>query len=179
MADTILTKTQIEDIFRMLTLQLLGLDPSANDSRVRMTWPTKGAPAWKIGDDVAFLLVNYDDDPITRQMHVDYAAADDSNADQSTSYTRVIRVDWVCYGPHSFEDADAIRSGLFAVATKLTLTQNNMALITDVPLPVRAPEIYNGQWWERTSFYARFNELIIRHADIPYIQAADVQILKG
>lgn len=44
--DTILTLKQLEDIFRGVTCTLLGLDPTdpLNDSKVRISWPTGGAP---------------------------------------------------------------------------------------------------------------------------------------
>jgi hypothetical protein len=181
MADTILTRQQIEDLFQNLTLQMLGLDPAApaNQNRVRIGWPSKGAPAWKINDDVAFLLINYDDDPITRQVDVTYENADSDNASRVVSYTRVIRVNWISYGPNSFNDMDTIRNGLFVPQFIQQLATNNMSLILDVPVPFRMPELFNGQWWERTSFYARFNEKVNRHSDVPYIKFADVQIVKG
>lgn len=181
MTDTILSITQIEDFFQNLTLQMLGLDPIAlaNDERVRIAWPTKGAPAWGINEDVAFLLVNYDDDPITRQRDISYQNADPDNADRTVSYIRVLRVNWICYGPNSFDDMDTIRNGLYLPQFKQLLMASNIALILDVPVPTRSPELFNGQWRERTSFYARFNEKVVRHADIPYLQSADVKIVKG
>lgn len=181
MADTILLLRQVEDFFQNLTLQVLGLDPAspANQNRVRIGWPEKGAPAWKITEDVAFLLVNFDDDPITRQVDVSYQDKDADNADRFVSSTRVIRVNWICYGPNSFDDCDLIRNGLFMNENTMLLALSNLALITDVPMPMRSPELFNGQWWDRTSVYARFNEKVIRHADVPYIKIADVQVVKG
>lgn len=181
MVDTILTIQQINSFFWSLTEQMLGLDPAipANQDRVRKAWPVKGAPTWKIGEDVAFLLVNYDDDPITRQMDVSYQNKDTVYVDRSMSYTSVIRVNWICYGPNSFNDMDVIRSSLFRPEFTQLLAASNLALITDVPVPMRSPELFNGQWWDRTSFYARFNELVIRHSDVPYLKSADVQIKKG
>jgi hypothetical protein len=181
MADTILTIQQINSFFWSLTVQMLGLDPAApaNQDRVRKAWPAKGAPAWKRDDNIAFLLCNYDDDPITRQMDVSYQSANADNADRETSYTRVLRVNWICYGPNSFNDMDTIRSSLYLPQFTQLLASNNLALILDVPVPTRSPELFNGQWWDRTSFYARFNEKVVRHADVPYLQSADVQIVKG
>lgn len=181
MADTILSITQTEDLFQNLTLRMLGLNPAAkvSQSRVRIAWPADGAPAWKRTDDVAFLMVNYDDDSINRQMDVAYLNKDAENANRVMSYTRVVRVTWISYGPNSFNDMDAIRSGLFLPQFLDQLAANNLALITDVAAPMRSPELFNGQWWDRTSFYARFNEKVVRHADVPYIQSADVQIVKG
>lgn len=179
MADTILAVRQIEDFFQNITLQLLGLDPVAkqNQSRVRIDWPTKGAPGWKINEDIAFLAVNYDDDPITRQMEVAYQPATIDNADRTVSYTRVLRVSWICYGPNSFNDMDAIRAGLFLPQSKDLFATSNLALVPDSAAPVRSPELFNGQWWERTSFDARFNEKVVRHSDVPYIQSADVRVI--
>jgi hypothetical protein len=181
MADTILTVKQIEDFFQNLTLQLLGLDPvaPASQSRARIDWPTKGAPGWKIDEDVSFLAVNYDDDPVTRQMEITYQDKDTFYADRTMSYTRVIRVSWLGYGPNSFNDIDVIRSGLFRPEFTQLLQASNLALITDVPMPVRSPELFNSQWWDRTNFYARFNEKVVRHSDVPYIQSGNVQIVKG
>lgn len=179
--DTILSITQIEDFFANLTLQILGLDPLAksSQSRVRIGWPTKGAPAWKREEDVAFLLINYDDDPITRQVDISYTESAPDVAIRSSSYTRVLQVSWVFYGPNSFDDADRIRHGLFLPLSTDALKANNMALILDMTAPIRSPELFNGQWWERTSFYARFNELVVRRTEVPYLKSADVQIVKG
>lgn len=181
MADTVLSITDIEDFFQTSTTNALGLDPDApaNRKRVRVGWPAKGAPAWKREENVAFLMIGYADDAITRQIDVAYSAVDSVNANRSASYTRVIHVSWTCYGPGSFNDADVIRNSLFLPQTTMDLAAVNMALITDVPMPVRTPELYAGQWWDRSSFFARFNEKVIRQSEVPYIQSADVQILKG
>ena len=171
----------LEDFFQNLTVQILGLDPRAlaSQSRVRIEWPRNGAPAWKIDEDVAFLLVNFDDDPITRQMEVTYGTQDDANAARALNYTRVLRVSWICYGPNSFNDVNKIRTGLFLPQFAQQLRANDLALITDVPSPIRGPELFNGQWWERSSFYARFNEKITETSTVPYLQGSDVRIVKG
>lgn len=173
---TVLLQTQIENIFQSLTSQLLGTtDPSV----VRIGWPEVGAPAWAIGDDVCFLLVNYADNPITRQLETVYSAASSTDATATLAYTVVARINWTLYGPDAFDYADVIRSGLFTEPVKTTLAQNNLALVTDVMMPVRAPELFNGQWWNRATFYAEFNELVIRQSTVPYIQTAPVTTQEG
>ena len=69
MADIILTLKQLEDIFRNLTCTILGLNPvdPINASRVRVAWPTSGAPGWKITEDVAFLRVRSAGNEYSRQ----------------------------------------------------------------------------------------------------------------
>nr|WP_147433503.1 hypothetical protein [Paenibacillus ginsengarvi] len=125
------------------------------------------------------MMVEYLDDLYTRQINVVYNEIDPDNARRSVSYTRVLRVNWICYGPSSFDDADVIRIGLLSPWMTEQLAGANMALITDLGMPTRSPELFGGQWWERTSFYARFNEQVTRQADVPYLQSADVNIIKG
>jgi hypothetical protein len=184
MADTVLLLKQAEDFFQNLTLRILGLDPAApaNQARARIGWPvypSKGMPAWKVNEDVVFLLLTYDDDAVTRQLEDTYKASSADIADLMTSYTRVIRVSWICYGPNSFDDTDVLRRGLFRPDFTQLLRASNLALITEVPMPVRSPELFNAQWWDRSNFYARFNEKVTRHSDVPYLQSGNVQIVKG
>ncbi|NOU95593.1 hypothetical protein GC093_20505 [Paenibacillus sp. LMG 31456] len=181
MTDTVLSITEIENFFQASTTRMLGLDPNApaNQKRVRVAWPSKGAPAWKHEENVVFLMIGYADDSITRQMDVSYDQADVDNANRTVSYTRVIHVSWTCYGPNSFNDADLIRSNLFLPKTKADLAAVNLALIIDVPMPMRTPELFASQWWDRTSFFARFNEKVIRQSEVPYLQSADVRIIEG
>jgi hypothetical protein len=178
MADTILTLGQIEDFFSDLTLRMLKLDPDI-PGRVRTTWPTSGAPAWEITEDVMFISVNYDDDPIIKQMHTTYGHLDANNADYILKYTNVLRINWTAYGPNSFSDMDAVRSSLILPSFTDQMNSHNVLLITDLNPPMRSPELYNGQWWERTSFYARFNEGVEKHSTIPYFQPGPIQIVKG
>lgn len=176
MADTILTLTQLENLFQSVTSQILGTtDPSA----VRIDWPADGAPSWKINDDVCFIRIDFDDDPITRQVETSYEPLDSDNATVNQSSMDVIGVDWIVYGPHSFDNARLIRNKLFDPTYKDILAASNVALVTDIAMPRRVPEFFNGQWWNRTSFSANFNELVVRQSSVPYLQSANVQVKEG
>jgi hypothetical protein len=181
MTDTILTLKQAEDAFQLLTLQLLGHDPSAriNQGRVRISWPTNGSPSWKRDEDIVFIMLAYDNDPITQQQEMTYQNNDATSLNTELSYTRIIRIQWVFYGPNSSEDADKLRSSLYRPETTERLATNNLAAIFDSNSPMRSPELFNGQWWERSTYYARFNEKVVRRSSIPVLVSADVEILKG
>lgn len=174
-----LSRTQLENFFVSLTLQIWGLDPTTNPSRVRVGWPTSGSPGWKIDEDVAFIMLTYEDDPITNQVEKTYTEQDQDNAYEISNNIDVLRVNWVLYGPNSFDDARSLRFGLLNSITKDSLEQNNLALILQLPMPQRSPELFDGQWWERTSFAARFNEHVEHQTSVPYIQTGNVQIKKG
>lgn len=181
MADTILTLIQIEDLFRKVTSQMLGLNPSSPSSQdvVRISWPADGQPGWKQTEDITFLKINTHDDPVNKQRDVLYSNKDQYNANRKVGYTRVHTVKWTIYGPHSYENAETIRNGLYLPAHKITLAQSNMFLVLDVEAPTRFPELFNGRWWERTDFEARFNEKVIRTGTTPYITTVVPQIVKG
>lgn len=176
MTDTILLQNQLENIFQSLTSGFLGTsDPSA----VRINWPQDGAPSFGIAEDVCFISVTPIDTSYAHQVQTDYSELDTDNANVNLTYSAGIRVGWVLYGPSSFDDAALIWSKLFAISTKDTLAKNNLAMVTDVSQPIRTPELFNSQWFNRASLYANFNELVIRRSSVPYLNTANVQVEEG
>lgn len=176
MADTILTLKQLEDVFRNLTCSLLGLDPEdpANDDKVRLAWPTGGAPGWKITEDVAFLRVRSVGSEYSKERDTEYTLNNNPNVNQITSYTLPRMVSWILYGPNSFDDIETIRNGLFKAGKELAAS--NLYLVIDVSNPVRCPELFNNQWWERSDLSATFNEKVTRQGIIPTIQSINIKI---
>lgn len=172
---TVLTRVQLEDFFQALVVSFLpGVDPNQG---VRLTWPQDGQPGFEITDSVVFLRVGYDPDPYTRLLELSYGPGGADTVAVSQAYTLAISVDLTFYGPGSFENADAVRAALFLPATTQTLAGQNLGLITDVPPPRRAPELFNGQWWERVDLAARFNELVVRPSTVPAIASAPVTVV--
>jgi hypothetical protein len=185
MAEIYLTLKQLNTIFWHQTMIALGYDPvEFEDSEnlpasmpVRKSWPTQGAPAWKITEDIAFIRVVEDDDPFNRLRHTEYEKITDNEAIETVSQTRVLQVSWIFYGPNSFDIAFKVKNALFK-SFKRPLAALNLYLIPNIAVPRRVPEPYNGRWWERVDFSARFNELIKTEATTPYIKSATIIIKK-
>ncbi|WPS86466.1 hypothetical protein SMD22_18410 [Brevibacillus halotolerans] len=175
MADLALALPEIEDIFWQCTIKNLGLDPEKKESqkRIRIGYSTEGAPAWKRDENVGFILVSFASDPITEQVELSYNKTSETTADHISSYTRVVQVSWTFYGPSSYDDADKVRAGLY----RSPLLFSPLHLVTNVPAPLRLPELFSGQWWERSTLIARFNEKVVRSSTVKYIQSADVQVI--
>ena len=169
MTDIVLKLKDIEDFFQEITCEMLGIDLSKkeNQSKVRIAWPTGGAPGWKIND------------AMTRQLNICYDPVknDEPYVKKQVGYTRVHKINWTLYGPNSYDNADIIRHMIFDFDYMKKFKEKNLFLITDVPMPTRLPEYYNGQWWERTDFSATFNEGVTRESEVPYIKNAEI-ILK-
>ena len=181
MADIVLKLKDIEDFFQEITCEMLRIDLSKkeNQSKVRIAWPTGGAPGWKINDDICFLRITPIDDVMTRQLNICYDPVknDEPYVKKQVGYTRVHKINWTLYGPNSYDNADIIRHMIFDFDYMKKFKEKNLFLITDVPMPTRLPEYYNGQWWERTDFSATFNEGVTRESEVPYIKNAEI-ILK-
>jgi hypothetical protein len=187
MADIYLTISQLEQIFASLTLTMLNIlfDPTTQstnkNSPVRISWATDGAPAWNISDDVTFVKVLPDNDDYNKIRDMEYTpiTGDNANVNQAMSYTRVIRVIWTIYGPNSEDNAQEIRDQMFYQSIHDTLADNNLYMITEIDEPVRAPELYCNQWWERVDMSVRFNELVTRNITIPYIAEIPITMTTG
>jgi hypothetical protein len=181
MVDKILTLVQMEDFFQDLTTQMLGLNPTApeNQNKVRIAWPAAGAPAFKITQDVTFLMVNNIPDNISAQRDVLYEGIDSDNTNQVANFTRVHEVRWIVYGPNSYDLAERIKNSLYLVEYREQCNVKGLYLILDVITPNRVPENFNGQWWDRSDFSAKFNEDVrVGNGAIPYINSFQT-IMKG
>jgi hypothetical protein len=174
MVDVILTLAQLQALFQSLTVSLTGLD---DDRGVRLSWPTRGQPDWKITEDVAFIRITTSSEPIIAQRDTVYSPNDDTSVQETTSYTRVHRVSWIIYGPNAYDNSQALRDGLYSQAAHDTLAASNLYMVLDVPAVSRAPEPFNGQWWERCDLSARFNEGVTRGAVVPALASAQIIVV--
>ena len=181
MADQVLKLKEIERVFVEITCEMLDIDLSKkeNHHKVRKAWPTNGAPAWSIDEDIVFLRITPVDDKMARQQNIIYNPheQDQAYAKKQTGYTRVHKVNWTLYGPNSYDNADIIRHLIFDYDYMKKFKAKNLFLVTDVPMPTRLPEYYSGQWWERTDFSATFNEAVIRESKVPYITGTDIRTI--
>jgi hypothetical protein len=177
MADVILTLQQVENFFHEVTCNILGYaNPTLRNRNVRISFLTEGAPSMKLDEDVAFIRVNTQADPITMQRDVTYSEQDVDIANRTVSYTRVQTISWVLYGPNAFNNAELIRRSLYNLDVRKELAGKNLYIIPDATVPVRLPEEFGGRWWERADFTANFNESVIVAATVPYIQSVNTRI---
>ena len=175
MTDIALVPTQTEALLQSATMLTLGIDPTQDPlayQKVRTSWP--GPPTWAITDDVCFVRAVPEDDEYDRVRDVEVRNIDGASLQTTTTYTRVWRIMWVVYGPNSFDHTRLIHSGLFQDNIHDLLAASNLYFIPDPNAPQRAPENYQGQWWERVNFSARFNELVTEVSTVPSIASAEV-----
>lgn len=170
-----LTLKGIENIIWVFTVKTLGLDPLSDFAQetVRIGYGPEGQPGWKRTDDQIFILVTTVDDPYVRQTEITYMDKTQDDLNLVSSYTRVLQVSWTLYGPNSFDNADVIRNGLYTQVNSF----EPLKLVTSVPASFRLPELFAGQWWERSTLTARFNEKVVRRNTVNYIDSADIKVI--
>jgi len=176
MADVYLTLTELENLFWNNTALMLSLDPSlaTTSEIVKISWPTAGTPAWEITEDRVFIRVGEKDDDYNILRDIAYTEQDSATATESTAQTRVVHVHWVCYGPNAYDNAFTIRRNLYNSAYREKLAVSYIYVIPQIATPIRQPELFASQWWERTDIEADFNELVKFEQDVAYLQTATI-----
>ena len=182
--DIYMTLSQLNELFQGLVIDMLGYEKTGSPAdyseaaytAVRLAWPTDGAPAWEIDDDVVFIRIMEHDEPINRQRETKLTAPTAFTLNEETTYTRVLELYLVFYGPNSFDRAQAIRDAFFYDEYHWQLAQDHIYMIPDVEAPRRAPELFQGQWWERTDVTFRFNEKVAKNRSINIIESAEFAV---
>lgn len=182
MGDVVVKLNELEEIFWSITMLMLGFNPESEDekeiSKVRTTWPTSGAPAWKIDEDVCFLSIIQRDDLINRQRNVRHKEIE-GQLKRITEYTKVVNCSYILYGPNSYDHAELLQHSLFLPEYKEIFNKNYLYLIPDIIAPTRAPELYSGRWWERSDFEASFNLYVRREQIVDYIEDIEIKFING
>ena len=153
------TIRQLEDLFRQAVLFCLDLpDDESTKDRVRIQWPTEGAPAFPIDEDVAFVGVNPGQgNAVTRQRIVSWTPSGEGTADYRESALRPVSVSLIFYGPNAYEEALTVSRRMGMPAVHDLLRKQGVALLTGNPDPVRVPELHQQQWWERAALTLEAN----------------------
>ena len=155
-----LTIAQINAIIQPATLGMLGMGGDSTSAAVRIEWPTQGAPFQQVGDDVCYIRCVTRDDPYNRIRDRANLAAEDPNLEEQWNYTRAWEIHWTLYGPNSTDNARAIRSALYQDYFTDSLSESQLFPISSYEEPIRAPELIDGQWFERVDFGAEMYEFV-------------------
>lgn len=156
--------TQWENLMRTIVLNTLNPPDSRRNDFVRFTWNSPQA-GWAHRLDVCFVSVTPEVSEIERWRDQEY-----NNPSDVLKYTRVVKVDFIFYGDHAWENANELKDALNYYENTALLRSNNLALITDSTSPVRMPELFNSNWYNKCTYSASFNELVIKTYTENYIE---------
>jgi hypothetical protein len=146
-------------------------------SAVRIDWPTDGQPDWPVDFDVCFIgIITSNEEYANIERDVEMSNLDSKTIQVTMTYTRGWRVDLIFYGPNATDNARIFHSSLFGDAVHDILASSNLYWIPESDTPIRTPEEFQGQWWERSTFSARFYEAVTELSTVPSVASIEVII---
>jgi len=171
-----LTIAQINAIMQPLTCGMIGVADPTTTSRVRIEWPTVGAPFQEATEDICYLRCVPKDDPYDKIRDVFNLPLNDTDLNEQWNYTRAWSIRWCFYGPNSTDLARAIRSGLYQDYFVGALALSQLFPVSDFPQEVRAPELIDGQWFERVDLEVEMYEFVTENIDRQTILSVETLI---
>ena len=144
------------NLFWKVIMNILGAPLNSQPPPVRQTWQRYGEPDFKITDNVIFMQLMYESgNDVARPLH---SFVEDYGEDikETKTQTRVLRLRLIAYGENGTENIYKIRTAIYGGIKKLR--QNGIYAIPSDDEPRYAPELFAGQWWERTEFDFLFNQ---------------------
>jgi hypothetical protein len=162
-----LTDDQMFALWQPFTCDMLGLastDPSRQFT-VRQAWQSAGAPAWKIDENIISIRCTLESNWYDKVRDVITTKNSDISVISNIEYTRVWSIRFIGYGPNIFDMIRLVRSALLLDWTHDTLAVSSLYVMTELGTPVRNPELFEGQYWERTDLaielYEQVNETLV------------------
>ena len=179
MTEKVKTREQLENIMRTAVSKILGIDENDN-RKIRFGWGTSpatgSAPNWSRDSNTVFIYDLPVDDPVNRKRETDYINEGNDKLTYTDTHIDVHEFMFACYGPDSFNWARAIRNGIHEHEVSMELRKNDLFLVPDIQAPQVVPELYSGEWWDRTDVRIRFNERvkIVKENSVNPVESVDI-----
>jgi hypothetical protein len=156
-------------------MAILGVAKTTTPPPVRKSWPTNGQPDWGIADDVVFMqCLDEGGEDIAQPVDTVWVNDDSEDLVQKDSQTRVVRLNLIAYGPNGYSNLIEIRRAI--IGGLPNLKSNKLFYIPSPDSPQRAPELFQGRWWERADLSLRFNNLMTFETGVKSITEVDVTV---
>lgn len=167
-----LSPDNVVQILQPIVCSLLGINPP-DYNLVRVEWPEKGQPAWKITDDVAFIRC-VDDNGEYSQQRDDQTKTINGATIEEITYVTTWRAYFDFYGPNCYLRASNLISGMLLQVGQAQLAAAGLYIWSKAERPIYSKENRNGQWWPRASFSARFNYQVTDRITVPTALSAEI-----
>lgn len=164
---------EVNVLMQSMMLNVLNLDPASDAqaySKVRIGWITQ--PSFGRDEDICSIRCTESDGGFTtRDRKVD--VNDSTTVKLIDTYIRVWSVAFTFYGPNGFDNARLLKSAVLMDWNHGQLADAGMYLVTEFKATTRAPELFEGQWWDRSDLTLFFNELVTETITAPSMASAE------
>lgn len=165
--------SEFETLMWSELMGILGYDLNRTPPPVRRSWPTDGAPDWKINDNVVFMQVTENADDIMQPIDEHWLDAGRDLLRQS-AMTRTVQLRLNAYGPACYESLLKVR--LEIMRGRANLQKQKIYIIPGTDSVRYAPELFQGRWWKRADLTLFFNVLIVIDAPVNAIESVDITV---
>ena len=174
---TALTPQQVSALLQTVTCGMLGVNPP-DYGRVRVNWQTQGQPFENVNADVCYVSAVPLDVEYNRVRDRSWAGASVTST-ETWVFTRGWRFAWVFYGPNGSADAQRVWDATFIDYFTDALAASNLYPLSDPPAPMRVPEQFNAQWWERADFHLDLYEQVTETIQYGVASSVEVKVYDG
>ena len=171
MSNIVLTRDQFEELVYDVTATIL------TGANIRRSWQKDGAPAFSVDDNVVFFKIVEVHSEMSKQRDSFYSqTVSPASSNMEKGSTRTVSVEWTFYGDNAWDNATALKNGLYDQENHDTLAKSNVYMVPDFPPPRRAPELFEGMWYERWDLAVPFNELVVFNKEVAYLKAVEIEV---
>ncbi len=164
---------ELEAIFWAELMDILGHDTSVTPPPVRRSWPTDGAPDWRITDNVVFMQLSEAGDAYMQDVD---SVLEEAGRDLvlRRASTRTLQLKLIAYGPACYESLLDVRMAL--VGGRPKLRKQKIYPVGGADSVQYVPELFQGRWWKRADLSMTFNCLMVFSTSVNAIEQVDVTI---
>lgn len=164
---------EFESLLWSELMDILGHDLKKMPPPVRRSWPTDGAPDWKIDDDIVFMQVTEAAEDIMQPIDERWLNVGRDFLRES-AMTRTMQLRLNAYGPACYESLLKVR--LEIMRGRAHLQKQKIYIIPGTDSVHYAPELFQGRWWKRADLTLYFNVLISIKSIVRAIEEVNVTI---
>jgi hypothetical protein len=172
-----LTVAAINAALQTLTCGMIGINPP-DFSLVRVDWQTEGQPFENANVDICYLACVPKDEAYSRVRDKTLTSPGPGTGPVTENwlYTKGWEISWTLYGPNSEDRARMIRSAFFMDYFNDALSAVNLYPVNEPAEVRRAPELINGQWFERADFSIVMYEQVIETIEDGAATSVEIKI---
>lgn len=167
------TIAEFESLLWSELMDILGHDLKKMPPPVRRSWPTDGAPDWKIDDDIVFMQVTEAAEDIMQPIDERWLNVGRDFLRES-AMTRTMQLRLNAYGPACYESL--LKARLEIMRGRANLQKQKIYIIPGTDSVHYAPELFQGRWWKRADLTLFFNVLIVIDAPVNAIESVDITV---
>ncbi len=164
---------ELEALFWAELMDILGYDTSVTPPPVRRSWPTDGAPDWRITDNCVFMQFSEAGDGYMQDID---SVLEEAGRDfvLHRASTRTLQLKLIAYGPSCYESLLAVRMAL--AGGRSGLRKQKIYPVGGADSVQYVPELFQGRWWKRADLSMTFNCLMVFSTSVNAIEQVDVTI---